>query len=132
MWKSIGVNMTITHAASFATGFQAQSTTPLGYNPYTIGQDPLGFVDGFLLGGTLNLQHATDAKIENAVAVAQAGTGNDTKALLNLNDAVVNEGWLIPTYEQYVYYGYNQKDLKAPQQSGSSIYPALSSIQPAT
>jgi len=132
MWKSIGVNMVISHAASFATGFQAQSTTPLGYNPFTIGQDPLGFVVGFLLGGTLNLQHATDAKIESAVAVAQAGSGNeDTEALVKLNDAIVNEGWFIPTYEQYVYYGYNPKELKAPQLSGSSIYPTLSSIQPA-
>ena len=66
----------------------------------------------------------TDLKpYKKRLAEAQKKTG--------LNDAIVNEGWFIPTYEQYVYYGYNPKELKAPQLSGSSIYPTLSSIQPA-
>jgi peptide/nickel transport system substrate-binding protein len=131
-WQSIGVNMTISPATSFAEGLQAQSTTPLGYNPFVIGQDPLGFVTGFLLGGTLNLQHATDPKIGSALAVAEAGSGNnDTKALVKLNDAIVNEGWFIPTYAQSIYYGYNSKTLRAPELPADSIYPTLSSIRPA-
>jgi peptide/nickel transport system substrate-binding protein len=131
-WQGIGVHMTIEHATSYAAGLQAQSTTPIGYNNVTIGRDPLGFVNSFLLGGTLNPQHAADPKIESALQVAESGTGNsDLPALRKLNDAIVNEGWFLPIYEQPAVVGYDPSRVRAPESSGSSVFPQLSSIAPA-
>jgi peptide/nickel transport system substrate-binding protein len=131
-WQDIGVHMTIQHATSYAAGLQAQSTTPLGYNDFTIGRDPLGFVNSFLLGGTFNPQHAVSPQIQSALQVAESGNGNsDVAALKNLDDAVVNQGWVLTVYEQPAYIGYNTSQVQAPQSSGSSVFPQLSSIVPA-
>ena len=131
-WQNIGVHMTIEHATSYAAGLQAQSTTPIGYNDFTIGRDPLGFVNSFLLGGTFNPQHAVSPKIESALQVAESGGGNfDVAALKNLNDTVVNEGWVLTVYAQPAYIGYDSSKVQVPKSSGSSVFPQLSSIAPA-
>ena len=131
-WQDVGVRMTIEHATSYAAGLQAQSTTPIGYNDFTIGRDPLGFVNSFLLGGTFNPQHATSREIASALQVAESGNGNsDVTALKNLDDAVVNEGWVLTVYEQPAYIGYDSSQVQAPESSGSSVFPQLSSIAPA-
>jgi len=131
-WQAIGVHLTIQHATAYAQGLQAQSTTPLGYNNFTIGRDPLGFVNAFLLGGTFNPQHAIDPGISSAVQVSESGTGNaDTQALKQLDDAVVNDGWVLTYYAQSADVGYNPAQVKAPTSNGSSVFPQLSSIVPA-
>ena len=131
-WQEIGVHMTIEHATSYAAGLQAQSTTPIGYNDFTIGRDPLGFVNSFLLGGTFNPQHAGSPVIESALQVAESGNGDsDVAALKSLDDAVVNEGWVLTVYEQPAYIGYDSSQVQAPESSGSSVFPQLSSIAPA-
>jgi peptide/nickel transport system substrate-binding protein len=130
-WQGIGVHMTIEHATSYAAGLQAQSTTPIGYNDFTIGRDPLGFVNSFLLGGTFNPQHAVSPAIQSALQAAESGTGNsDAAALKSLDDAVVNEGWALTVYEQPAYIGYDASKVQVPESSGSSVFPQLSSILP--
>jgi peptide/nickel transport system substrate-binding protein len=131
-WQDIGVHMTIQHATSYTEGLRAQSTTPIGYNNFTIGRDPLGFVNSFLLGGTFNPQHASSPQIQGALQAAESGTGNsDLAALKNLDDAVVNQGWVLTIYAQPADIGYNPSQVQAPQSSGSSVFPLLSSITPA-
>jgi len=131
-WQEIGVHMTIEHATSYAAGLQAQSTTPIGYNDFTIGRDPLGFVNSFLLGGTFNPQHAASPVIESALQGAESGNGDsDVAGLKSLDDAVVNEGWVLTVYEQPAYIGYDSSQVQAPGSSGSSVFPQLSSIAPA-
>ncbi|WP_187366524.1 ABC transporter substrate-binding protein [Trebonia kvetii] len=131
-WQAIDVHMTIQHATSYAEGLQAQSTTPIGYNDFTIGRDPLGFVNAFLLGGTFNPQHATDAQITSALQVAESEGGNsDTAALKSLDDAVVNEGWMFTFYAQPAEIGYDSSQVQVPKSSGASVFPLLSSVAPA-
>jgi peptide/nickel transport system substrate-binding protein len=131
-WQAVGVHLTIQHATSYAEGLQAQSTTPIGYNDFTIGRDPLGFVNAFLLGGTFNPQHAADPQITSALQVAESGGGNsDTVALKGLDDAVVNEGWVLTFYAQPAEIGYDSSQVQAPASSGASVFPQLSSIAPA-
>lgn len=132
-WKGIGVSLTIQHATSYAQGLQAQTTTPLGYNSFAIGKDPLGFTLGFVLGGTFNPQQNTNRAIQSALSAAESGDGNaDTASLKNLNAAIVNEGWAITLYEQAGVIGYDPAKVRTPQTPGTTLFPLLSSIKPAT
>jgi peptide/nickel transport system substrate-binding protein len=125
-WQQIGVNMTIQQATSFAQGLQSQATTPIGFNDLTVGRDPLGFVNGFLLGGSLNAQHAVDPKILKDLGIAESGTGDsDVTALKALDSTIINDGWFIPVYTQPTYIGYNPAVLAAPVSTGTNVYPQL-------
>jgi len=131
-WEAVGVTMNIKPVTSFAEVLASETTTPLGFFQFTLGRDPLNWVNSFLLSGTTNAQHAVDPKIASAVQAAESGSGNsDVAVLKNLDDAIVNEGWSISLYGQPVYYGYNSSQVAAPESSSGTIYPLLSSIVPA-
>jgi ABC-type transport system substrate-binding protein len=131
-WEAVGVTMKIKPVTSFAAVLQSQTTTALGYFQFTLGRDPLNWVNSFLLSGTTNAQHAVDPKIASAVQAAESGSGNsDVAALKILDDAIVNEGWSISLYGQPVYYGYNSSQVAAPESSSGTIYPLLSGVVPA-
>ena len=77
--------------------------------------------------------------ISNVMAVILQALGEASNAqgaargpaLKKLNDALVDEGWVIPVAEQYAYIGYNAKKVTAPVFPGLDSYPLLSSIQAA-
>lgn len=132
-WKAIGVTVNFQTATSTDALFAAINTTPLGFGPFGVGNQPAGFVAGVLYGGFMNAQHATDPNIESALGAALGGTGSARdQALKQLNAAITNDGWYIPVYEDYVYYGYNPNKVAEPVYSGTNGYPLLSSIKPAS
>lgn len=132
-WKKIGVTLNIVPATSTDQVFAAAATQPLGFGPFGVGSNPAGFVAGVVYGGFMNLQHATDPNIEAALGKALGASGADQQgALKALNDAITNDGWYIPVYEDYTYTGYNKSKVTEPAWAGTNNYLVLSSIKPAS
>jgi peptide/nickel transport system substrate-binding protein len=132
-WSEIGVTMNIVTATSTDQIFAAAATEPLGFGPFSVGSNPAGFVAGVTYGGFANLQHATNPDIEQALGAALGATGEaQAAALKDLNAAITNDGWYIPIYEDYTYFGYNKAKVAAPAFAGANNYLVLSEITPAS
>jgi peptide/nickel transport system substrate-binding protein len=131
-WEAIGVKMNFVTATSTDAVFAAATTTPLGWGAQFAIGNPLGFVQGVLYGGFMNLQKATDPAIEKALGAASASTGADQEAALKeLNAAITSSGWYISVYESFTYVGYNAKKVTEPAFAGTGAYIILSSVAPA-
>ena len=131
-WQAIGVNMNFVTATSTDAAFAAVGTTPLGWGTQFAMSNPLGFVQGVLYGGFMNLQKATDPAIDKALGEASATTGAAQEAALkDLNAAITTSGWFITVYESFTYLGYNAKKVTEPAFAGTSAFIILSSIKPA-
>jgi peptide/nickel transport system substrate-binding protein len=132
-WSKIGVKLTFVTATSTDALFAAAQTQPLLFGPFSIGTNPAGFVAGVVYGGFMNLQHAQDPKIGAALGQALGGTGTARdSALKNLNDAITNEGWYIPVYESFNYFGYDAKKVAKPELYTNYGQIVLSSVKPAS
>jgi peptide/nickel transport system substrate-binding protein len=132
-WSEIGVTMNIVTATSTDQIFAAAATQPLGFGNFSVGSNPAGFVAGVIYGGFANLQKATDPNIEQALGGALGATGDaQAGALKDLNAAITNDGWYIPIYEDYTYYGYNKGKVSEPAFAGTNNYLVLSGITPAS
>lgn len=130
-WEQIGVTMELNPASSTDAVFAAARTQPLGFGPFAF-NDLLGFVQGVVYGGFMNLQEATNPEIEAAMeAATKAPADARTEQLQELNRAVVTEGWYIPMYESFTYAGYNADRVTEPKFRGTNNYIQLSSLQPA-
>ena len=130
-WAAIGVQMNFVTATSTDAAFAAATTTPLGWAASLAVGNPLGFVQGVLYGGFMNLQKATDPAIESALGAAAAASGADVDAALKkLNAAITSSGWFIAVYESFTYLGYNAAKVTAPAFAGTSAYIVLSSVKP--
>jgi peptide/nickel transport system substrate-binding protein len=132
-WAQVGVKLNFVTATSTDAVFAAATTQPLLYNPtgFAVGSNPAGFVAGVVYGGFVNLQHATDPNIEAALGGALGGTGSARDdALKALNAAITNDGWYIPLYESFVYFGYDNSKVAEPAISESYGYVVLSSVKP--
>ncbi|WP_169732932.1 ABC transporter substrate-binding protein [Haloechinothrix halophila] len=130
-WEQIGVTMNLNPASSTDAVFAAARTQPLGFGPFAF-NDLLGFVQGVVYGGFMNLQEATNPEIEAAMAAAaEAAGGGRTEAVQDLNRAIVTEGWYIPMYESFTYAGYNASKVTEPKFGGTNNYIMLSSLRPA-
>lgn len=130
-WAAIGVQMNFQTATSTDAAFAAATTTPLGWAASLAVGNPLGFVQGVLYGGFMNLQKATDPAIDKALGAAAAASGADLDAALkDLNAAITSSGWFIAVYESFTYLGYDAKKVTAPAFAGTGAYIILSSIAP--
>jgi len=131
-WQAIGVQMNFVTATSTDALFAAAATSPLGWGAQFAIGNPLGFVQGVLYGGFMNLQKATDPTIEAALGAAAASTGAEQEAALKkLNGAITSQGWYISVYESFTYLGYNAKKVAEPDFAGTGAYIILSSVKPA-
>ncbi|NYJ08541.1 ABC transporter substrate-binding protein [Petropleomorpha daqingensis] len=132
-WSEIGVTMNIVTATSTDQIFAAAATQPLGFGPFSIGSNPAGFVAGVVYGGFMNLQKATNPDIEQSLGAALGATGDaQNQALTALNAAITNDGWYLPIYEDYTYFGYNTSKVAEPAFAGTNNFLVLSSITPAS
>ncbi|WP_219417413.1 ABC transporter substrate-binding protein [Pseudonocardia nigra] len=128
----VGITMNVRTAASTEELFASVETQPLGYFPLSW-TDPLGIVQGVVVGGFLNLQQASDPAISDALGRAAAATGDArAEALTDLNAALVAQGWMIPLYESYSYWAYDADTLQKVTFSGTDQYPLLAAFRPTT
>jgi peptide/nickel transport system substrate-binding protein len=132
-WSQVGVKLNFVTATSTDAVFAAAQTQPLLFGPFAVGGNPAGFTAGVVYGGFMNLQHATDPNIEASLGKALGSTGADQEAALKqLNAAITNDGWYIPVYESYIYFGYDPAKVAKPAIYGNYGEAVLSSIKPAS
>lgn len=130
-FAAIGVTMNITVTTSTDQLFAAINTQPMGFIPLAWASE-IGITAGVLVGGFANPHKTQDPVIGAALGAASNATGDAYPAALKkLNDALVNEAWVIPVAEQYAYVGYNAKKLATPSFPGLDEYPLLTSLRPA-
>jgi peptide/nickel transport system substrate-binding protein len=130
-FAAVGVTMNVTETASTAQLFAAINTQPMGFIPLAWPSE-IGITAGVIVGGFANPHKSADPVIGAALgAASNAAASAYPAALKSLNDALINEGWLIPVAEQYSYVGYNAKKVATPTFPGLDYYPLLASIRPA-
>jgi peptide/nickel transport system substrate-binding protein len=128
----VGITMNFITATSTDQVFAAVRTDPLLWGPFAVGAQPQGFVAGVVYGGFMNMQQATEPEIEQSLGAALGATGDaQAEALTALNRAITANGWYIPVYEDFTYYGYNADKVAPPQFAGTNNYLVLSAITPA-
>ncbi|MFB7337000.1 ABC transporter substrate-binding protein [Streptomyces adustus] len=129
-FKAVGVTMKIDVTSSTDQIFAAVNTQPLGFIPLTMSNE-IGITAGVLVGGFANPHKTQSPAIGAALGAATNAAASDRPAALQkLNEALIDEGWLIPIAEQYAYVGYDSKALKAPAFPGTDGYPLLSAFRP--
>jgi peptide/nickel transport system substrate-binding protein len=130
-WQQIGVTLKFVTATSTDAVFAAVQKEPLLFGPFVVGSNPAGFVAGVVYNGFANFQQAKDPNIDKALGAALGSTGDQQKAALkDLNDAITNDGWYIPLYESFVYYGYDSSKVAAPAIYSSYGAIILASVKP--
>lgn len=133
-WAAIGVDVTLVSAATTEERFRAVQTNPMG-GPFAMTwTNPLGNVFGVLFGFA-NFHGAENPAIQAAAGAYGAAQGDEeaqVEALTELNRAIVEEGWLIPLYEQVAPWGYDTSVLVEPTFPGAEAYPVLATLQPAS
>ncbi len=130
-FAAVGVTMNVTETTSTAQLFAAINTQPMGFIPLAWPSD-IGITAGVIVGGFANPHKSTDPVILAALGAASNASGSAYPAAIKaLNDALINEGWIIPVAEQYSYVGYNAKKIATPTFPGLDYYPLLASIRPA-
>jgi peptide/nickel transport system substrate-binding protein len=131
-FAAVGVTMNITETTSTAQLYAAINTQPMGLLPLTWASE-IGITAGVLVGGFANPHRTSDPVIGAALGQASNASGDAYPAALKkLNDALVNEAWVIPVTEEYAYAGYNAKKLAKPAFPGQDGYPLLTSLRPAS
>jgi peptide/nickel transport system substrate-binding protein len=126
-FAAIGVTMNITVTTSTDQLFAAINTQPMGFVPLGWASE-IGITAGVLVGGFANPHKTQDPVIGAALGQASNSTGSAYPAALKkLNDALVNEAWVIPVAEQYAYV----KKVAKPSFPGLDEYPLLTSLRPA-
>jgi len=130
-WQAVGVTMHLTVTTSTDQLFSSVLTQPLGYTPLGWTNE-VGVTAGVLVGGFANLQKATNPVITKALGAAANAPGEaQAPALKTLNNALVNEGWVIPVAEEYYYVSYNKSKVTTPVFPGLDNTPLLASLRPA-
>jgi peptide/nickel transport system substrate-binding protein len=132
-WAEIGVKLNFVTATSTDAVFAAAATEPMLFGPFAVGDNPAGFVAGVVVGGFMNLQKASDPAIGAPLGKALGSSGADQEsALKDLNDAITNQGWYIPVYEDFIYMGYNADKVSKPSFAGTNGWFVLSALAPAS
>ncbi|WES63306.1 ABC transporter substrate-binding protein [Microbacter sp. GSS18] len=132
-WAAIGVDVTLNMAASTEELFAAVRTNYMGGPLNLTWSNPLGNINGVLFGFA-NFHGAEGPEIQ-AAAQAYGAAQDDAaraEALTGINRAIVDSGWLIPLYEEFAAWGYEQGKVAEPTFAGAEAYPILASIQPAS
>jgi peptide/nickel transport system substrate-binding protein len=127
-WAEVGITLNFVTATSTDQVFAAVNTDPVIFGPFAVGAQPQGFVAGALYGGFMNTQGAKEPEIEQALGAA---LGGDEQGLTDLNRAITANGWYVPIYEDFTYFGYNADKVAEPEFAGTNNYLVLSAIQPA-
>jgi peptide/nickel transport system substrate-binding protein len=125
-WAKVGVTLNAHLAANTGELFGAVRTEPFGIFNTTVSA-PAGFAVGVIVNGFANYAHTTNAAIGAALGPA-LGNPNDA-TLKALNDALVDEAWIMPFMEGYNYTGYNPKTVKAPKVGADGANPLLIDIR---
>jgi len=129
-FAAVGVTMNITETTSTAQLFAAINTQPMGFIPLAWPSE-IGITAGVLVGGFANPHRTQDPVIGTALGAASNASGSAYPAALKkLNDALVNQAWVIPVAEEYAYVGYNAKKVTTPVFPGLDDYPLLTSLRP--
>lgn len=129
-WAEIGVDVELVNAASTEELFGAVQTTPAGGPIEFTWTNPAGNVFGALFGFA-NPHDAENPQLQGAAGAVSANPG-DAEALTELNRAIVETGWLLPLYEQYASWAYDEAVLEAPAFPGYDSNPLLTELQPAS
>jgi peptide/nickel transport system substrate-binding protein len=131
-FAAIGVTMNVTETTSTAQLYAAINTQPMGFIPLPWPSE-IGVTAGVIVGGFANPRRTQSPAIGAALGAASNATGPAYPAALkSLNDALVNNAWVIPVAEQYSYAGYNAKKVAKPAFPGQDEYPLLTSFRPAS
>lgn len=133
-WAEIGVDVNLKNAASTEELFAVVQTEPMGGPIPLTWTNPAGNVFGVLFGFA-NFHGAENGEIQ-AAAGAYAAAGDDEEAqktaLADLNRAIVDNGWLMPLYNQLSPWAYNTAKVTEPTFPGAEPFPILSTLQPAS
>ena len=124
----VGITLNFVTATSTDQVFAAVRTDPVIFGPFAVGAQPQGFVAGVVYGGFMNMQGAEEPEIESALGAALGGS---EEALTDLNRALTANGWYIPVYEDFTYFGYNADTVAPPEFAGANNYLVLQAVQPA-
>lgn len=125
-WAKVGVTLKFKLGANTDEIFGAVVSQPFG-NFNTVNNNPAGFAVGVIVNGFANLFHTKNAAIEGAT---YASLANPSAANLKaLNNALVNEAWVMPYMEGYSYIGYNKFSVKTPTVGYDGLNPMLLNIQ---
>lgn len=133
-WEAIGVNATLKNSSSTEEAFDAVQKEPIGGPIGLTWTNPGANVFGVLLGFA-NFHDAENAEIQAAMgAYGAAGEDEDAQAaaLTELNQSIIDSGWLIPLFEQLAPWGFNEAKVAEPTFPGAEIFPLLASLQPAS
>lgn len=110
-WAKVGVTLKAKVFSSLDELFGAVGSEPFGLFDTTMTNLP-GFSAGVLVYGFGNFMGVKNDAVNGALG---ASLGNPSAANIKaLNDALVNEAWVIPIREGYAFSGYNPKTMKAP------------------
>jgi peptide/nickel transport system substrate-binding protein len=110
-WAKVGVTLNAKVFSSIDELFGAVGSEPFGLFDSTLA-NPAGFAAGVLVYGFGNFLGTTNPAVNGSLGAALGNPSNAT--LKALNDALVNEAWVIPIREGYAYSGYNAKTVKQP------------------
>ena len=125
-WAKVGVTLKAHLAANTGELFGAVGTEAFGYFQTNV-TSPQGLAAGVFVNGFGNFLHTQNAAVNGALGAA---LGSPTPAnLMKLNNALVNEAWLMPIREGYSYTGYNKKTVVGPKVGIDGANPMLSGIK---
>jgi peptide/nickel transport system substrate-binding protein len=133
-WAAIGVTVNLKNAASTEELFAVVQTEPMGGPLPLTWTNPAGNVFGVLFGFA-NFHGAENAEIQGAAGAYAAATGDPAAqdaALADLNRAIVDNGWLLPLYNQLAPWAYNTSKVAELTFPGAEPYPILATVQPAS
>jgi peptide/nickel transport system substrate-binding protein len=128
--KEVGINLKLTLASTTDQIFDAVNNTSFGYLPLGW-DDPLGVAYGVIFGFA-NGQQATSEPLTAAVGMLASASDEESKtaALTAFNRALIEEGWIIPTYEQLQTWAYDADKIDGIHFIGYDPNPPLISFQP--
>ena len=126
-WAKVGVTLKGKVAASQDELFGAVGSELFGLFDTTFGDHPAGFVAGVMVYGFGNFLGTKNGAVQGSLGAA---LGNDNAANLKaLNEALVDEAWVMPLREGQAYTGYNTKTVKKPVLSyPGTVIPGLLDI----
>jgi peptide/nickel transport system substrate-binding protein len=125
-WAKVGVTLKARLAANTGELFGAVGSEAFGIFDATIDQ-PAGFAAGVLVNGFGNFMHTKNAAVEGSLGAAFGNPG--AASLKALNNALVNEAWIMPYREGQSYTGYNKKTVRAPKPGVDGPNPMLIGIR---
>ncbi|MEY2946471.1 MAG: hypothetical protein RL243_1255 [Actinomycetota bacterium] len=126
-WAKVGVTLNAKVFTTLDEYFGAVGSEPFGFFDTTMANLP-GFSAGVLVYGFGNFMGVKNAAVNGSLGAA---LGNPNAATIKaLNDALVNEAWVVPLREGFAYTGYNTKNILKPAVGvDGTVVPMLADIK---